>query len=147
MLPFSLPCMLPNPLPCYPYLTHTSLIFPMQPSIPSHATLIPSQTSHILPILPLSFPCYPTIPSRTYRLYFGFLRPYLLTAPAFPSNLCNSPPPPPQKPNSWTYNFVEVSGHYLESSQTWGFRIQCLHYKPAVSRRRGVKSIIRSDYE
>ncbi len=26
-----------------------------------------------------------------------------------------------QKPNSWTYNFIEVSGHNLESSQTWGF--------------------------
>jgi hypothetical protein len=24
------------------------------------------------------------------------------------------------KPNSWTYNFVEVSGHTLESSQTCG---------------------------
>ncbi len=35
-----------------------------------------------------------------------------------------------QKPNSWTYNFVEVSEHYPKSSQTWGFRIQCLHYKP-----------------
>jgi hypothetical protein len=35
-----------------------------------------------------------------------------------------------RKPNSWTYNFVEVSGHHLESSQTWRFRIQCLHYKP-----------------
>ncbi len=34
------------------------------------------------------------------------------------------------KPNSWTYNFVEVSGHNLESSQTWGFRIQFLPYKP-----------------
>ncbi len=31
-----------------------------------------------------------------------------------------------QKPNSWTYNFVEVSGHNLESSKTWGFHIQCL---------------------
>ncbi len=29
-----------------------------------------------------------------------------------------------------TKNFIEVSGHNLESSQTWGFRIQCLHYKP-----------------
>jgi hypothetical protein len=28
---------------------------------------------------------------------------------------------PPQKPNSWMDNFVEVSGHNLESSQTWGF--------------------------
>ncbi len=35
-----------------------------------------------------------------------------------------------QKPNSWTYNFVEVFRHNLESSQTWGFRIQCLHYEP-----------------
>jgi hypothetical protein len=34
------------------------------------------------------------------------------------------------KPNSWIYNFVEVSGHHFESSQTWGFRIQCSHYKP-----------------
>ncbi len=34
------------------------------------------------------------------------------------------------KPNLWTYNFVEVSWDNLESSQTWGFRIQCLHYKP-----------------
>jgi hypothetical protein len=35
------------------------------------------------------------------------------------------------KPNSWTYNFIfEVSGHNLGSSQTWGFRLQCLHYKP-----------------
>jgi hypothetical protein len=25
------------------------------------------------------------------------------------------------KPNSWTYNFVEVSGHNLESSGIWGF--------------------------
>ncbi len=38
------------------------------------------------------------------------------------------------KPNSWTYNFVEISGHnLLESSQTWGFRIQCLHYKPVAN--------------
>ncbi len=34
-----------------------------------------------------------------------------------------------QKPNLWTNNFVEVSGHNLESSQTRGFRIQRLHYK------------------
>ncbi len=26
--------------------------------------------------------------------------------------------------------FVEVSGHNLESSQNGGFRVQCLHYKP-----------------
>ncbi len=33
------------------------------------------------------------------------------------------------KPNSWKYNFVEVSGHNIESSQTWGFCIQyTLHY-------------------
>ncbi len=35
----------------------------------------------------------------------------------------------PRRPNSWTYTFVEVSGHNLESSQTWGLRLQCLHYK------------------
>jgi hypothetical protein len=34
------------------------------------------------------------------------------------------------KPNSRSYNFVEVSGHNLESSQTLDFFIQCLHYKP-----------------
>ncbi len=28
------------------------------------------------------------------------------------------------------YNFAEVSGHILESSQTWGFGIPRLHYKP-----------------
>ncbi len=41
-----------------------------------------------------------------------------------PVGSCQSPPD--QKPNSWTYNFVEVSGYNLGSS--WGFRIQCLHY-------------------
>ncbi len=34
-----------------------------------------------------------------------------------------------QKPNSWTHNFVEVSEHKLERSQTWDFRTQCLQYK------------------
>ncbi len=33
------------------------------------------------------------------------------------------------KPNSWTYYFVKISQHNFESSQTWGFRIQCWHYK------------------
>ncbi len=33
-----------------------------------------------------------------------------------------------QKQNSWTDNFVEVSGQNLESSQTWGLRIQYLHF-------------------
>ncbi len=28
---------------------------------------------------------------------------------------------PIQKPNSWTYNFLEVSEHNLESSKTWRF--------------------------
>ncbi len=49
------------------------------------------------------------------------------------------------KPNSWTYNFVEVSGHNLESFQTWAIRIvQCLHYKPVsnhICSRGGVKSV------
>ena len=44
-----------------------------------------------------------------------------------------------QKPNS--YSFVEVSEHILASSQTCGFRIQCLHYK------LGVKSVSRGDCE
>jgi hypothetical protein len=35
------------------------------------------------------------------------------------------------KSNSWKYNnFVEVSGHNLESSQTWGFRIESLQNQP-----------------
>ncbi len=34
-----------------------------------------------------------------------------------------------QKPNSWTYNFVEVSGHNLESSQVWGFSIHFLNQR------------------
>ncbi len=50
------------------------------------------------------------------------------------------------KPNSWTYNFVEVSGHIVESSQTWGFRTQSLHFK-LVSNYfcSGVKSVSRGD--
>jgi hypothetical protein len=35
--------------------------------------------------------------------------------------------PPEQKPHSWRYNFVEVSGHNLESSQTWGFCMDFLN--------------------
>ncbi len=49
-----------------------------------------------------------------------------------------------QKPNSWTYNLVKGSGHNFESSQTWGFCVQCLHYKPASNRfwsRRGRSKI------
>jgi hypothetical protein len=34
-----------------------------------------------------------------------------------------------QKPNSWTYNFVEVSWHNLEISQTWGFWMDFLNHK------------------
>ncbi len=37
---------------------------------------------------------------------------------------------------SWIHEntiFVVVSGHNLESSQTWGFRIQCLHYNPVAN--------------
>ncbi len=37
-----------------------------------------------------------------------------------------------QKPNSWTYNFVEVSGHDLESSQTWGFFMDFLTLREVV---------------
>jgi hypothetical protein len=32
-----------------------------------------------------------------------------------------------QKPNSWTYNFIEVSGHNLGSSKTWGFFMDFLN--------------------
>ncbi len=45
------------------------------------------------------------------------------------------------KPNSWTYNFVEISGPNLKSSQILDFHIQSLHYKPVsnhfCSRGRG----------
>ncbi len=53
-----------------------------------------------------------------------FISSYALFASANPSILSVL------KPNSWSYNFVEVSGHNLDSSQTWGVHIQCLHYKP-----------------
>ncbi len=33
-----------------------------------------------------------------------------------------------QEPTSWMYNFVEVSGHNLESSQTWGFCMDFLNH-------------------
>ncbi len=55
------------------------------------------------------------------------------------------------KPHSWTYNFAEVSGNNLESSQTWGFCIQCLHYKPVSNHfaqaGAGSKSVSRGDCE
>jgi hypothetical protein len=35
----------------------------------------------------------------------------------------------PPKRNSWMYNFVEVSGHNLESSQTWGFCMDFLNHR------------------
>ncbi len=60
---------------------------------------------------------------------------------------------PLQKPNSWTHNFVEISGHKIESSQTWGFHIQCFHCKPVSTHiftkggwGGGVKSISRGDW-
>jgi hypothetical protein len=34
-----------------------------------------------------------------------------------------------QKPNSWTYNFVEISRHNLESSQAWGFCMDFLNHR------------------
>jgi hypothetical protein len=37
------------------------------------------------------------------------------------------------KPNSLTYDFVEVSGHNHQSSQVRFFRIQCLRYKPVLT--------------
>ncbi len=56
-----------------------------------------------------------------------------------------------QKPNSWTYNFVQVSGHNLESSQTGGFRVQFLQYKRVsnsfCSGGGGVKYVSTGDFE
>jgi hypothetical protein len=37
------------------------------------------------------------------------------------------------KPNSWTYNFVEVSGNKLDCSQTWGFCIDFLNLREEVT--------------
>ncbi len=60
---------------------------------------------------------------------------------------------PIQKQNSWSYNFVEVSGHNPVSSQTWGFHIKCLHNKPVFQTTftlwggGGVKSVILGDCE
>jgi hypothetical protein len=34
-----------------------------------------------------------------------------------------------QKPHSWTYNFVEVPGHNLESSQIWSFCMDFLNHR------------------
>ncbi len=36
---------------------------------------------------------------------------------------------PVPKPNSWTHNFVEVSGHNLESSQTWRLCMDFLNHR------------------
>ncbi len=58
-----------------------------------------------------------------------------------------------RKPYSWMYYFVEVSGHILESSPTWGFHVQCLHYKPVSTTFAqggwggGGKSVSRGDFE
>ncbi len=56
------------------------------------------------------------------------------------------------KPNSWPFNFVEVSRHNLESSQTWGSCIQCLHNKPVSNHfcfrgEGGIKSVSRGGCE
>ncbi len=37
-----------------------------------------------------------------------------------------------QKPNSWTFNFIEVSGHNLESSQTYGFCMDFWNHREGV---------------
>ncbi len=36
---------------------------------------------------------------------------------------------PPLKLNSWPHSFVEVSGHNLGSSQTWGFCMDFLNHR------------------
>jgi hypothetical protein len=56
-----------------------------------------------------------------------------------------------QKPNSWTYNVAEVSEHNLGSSHTWGFCIQCLHYKTSSNHfcsggGGGIKSFSSGDF-
>ncbi len=54
------------------------------------------------------------------------------------------------KPNLWMDNFVEVSGHNLDSCQTWDFLIQCFHYKPVskgVGGGGGRESVCRGDCE
>jgi hypothetical protein len=33
------------------------------------------------------------------------------------------------KPNSWTYNFIEVSGHNIQSSQTWGVCMDFIYHR------------------
>ncbi len=47
------------------------------------------------------------------------------------------------KPNSWTYNFVEVSGHYLKSSNTWGFCVDFLIHRKGwlwIARRKTLRT-------
>ncbi len=53
----------------------------------------------------------------------------------------------PLKPNSWTYNFVEASGHNLERTQTWGFRIQCFQKKPFLLQGGGSFSTGDCEYQ
>ncbi len=52
-----------------------------------------------------------------------------------------------RKLNSWTYNFVEVSGHNLGSSQTWGFHIQWIHYQPVSNHFCCTKCLKKSPAE
>jgi hypothetical protein len=53
------------------------------------------------------------------------------------------------KTNSWTYNFVEVSGHNLKSSETWGsvenVYITSQFQTSFAEGRGGVKSVSRGD--
>ncbi len=71
------------------------------------------------------------------------------TFPAYTTSL--RIPFPVPKPNSWRYNFVEVSGHNFESFQTWGFHIKYLQasYKPLLlgGEGGGIKSVSRGDCE
>ncbi len=67
------------------------------------------------------------------------------------SDCTADPLTPHEKPNSWAYNFIEVSGHNLESSQTWGFSILYNVYITnqfqatfAHGGREGVKSVSRT---
>ncbi len=66
------------------------------------------------------------------RVWRGRVRPAprSLSSHQWCSSGTAAPPATQQKLNSWTDTFVEISGHNLKSSQTWVFRVQCLHYKP-----------------
>ncbi len=101
-------------------------------------------SSHHQQLLSLSRSCFPT------TLFFFPVLTFLSLLSLFsnPQNLPSSPSlflSSPLKQNSWSYPSVEVSGHNLESFQTWGFYIQCLHlhtsFEP-LARRKTLKTLV-----